>query len=230
MRANASDNLDFAPQRRIQLGRSQNPERQLVPLHPVRHLDALGFLLPEAFLDDQEGMGGEGDQAIHERRAPSASLLASPGRILRAVTTTAVVAWLALSVAVLDACWQIFTRLRRARVWVHQAYFVGNPEEAYYFVTVSNLSISRDIRITHVWFAADPPVQVLARRPARLPPTEEWTTYISASSVNHIPEVERSARVRLTGGKVVRSKPSSGLPDVGYLPGEEPTTLTGGGP
>jgi hypothetical protein len=40
----------------------QYPKRELVPLHPRRHLDAFGLLLGQALFEDQKSVGGEGDQ------------------------------------------------------------------------------------------------------------------------------------------------------------------------
>jgi hypothetical protein len=40
------------------LGRNQDPKRQLIQLHPGRHLDALGLLFPQPFLHDMRAWTG----------------------------------------------------------------------------------------------------------------------------------------------------------------------------
>jgi hypothetical protein len=81
------------------------------------------------------------------------------------VDPTAVVVWL----AGLATDWQ--QGRRHVRVIVHRAFFQvpGAPE--CFFIKVTNLSSSRGIEVTHIWFATEPRVNVLnqARRlPARL--------------------------------------------------------------
>ena len=110
---------------------------------------------------------------------------------------------------------------RKVRVLVHQAKFVGGSVP-YYFVKVTNLSPTREIEITHVWFDTDPPVHFLSpERPpsARLRPDETWEDWVEASALAGASNVERLARVRLANGKVVKSRPNKNVPPIGYVAG-----------
>jgi TIR domain len=111
-----------------------------------------------------------------------------------------------------------------ARVLVHQAFFIGAKAGAspYYFVKVTNLLQSRDIEVTHVWFDADPPVHLVLRErplPARLQPNETWEGWVDAAAVAHVADVERSARVRLSDGTTIKSRPNTDVPPIGYVAG-----------
>jgi hypothetical protein len=84
----------------------------------------------------------------------------------------------------------------------------------------TNLSPQREVEITHVWYQGEPPVHLLGSRlPARLRLDETWEECIPAGKVAHIPEVERSGRVRLSSGKTISSRPNRNLPPVGYVAG-----------
>ena len=137
---------------------------------------------------------------------------------------------------------------RRVRVLVHHGFFTGGvgasssttpPDplasppvtgtagkvrvSGYYFVKVTNLSQSRDIEITHVWFATNPLVHLLMPErplPARLRPDETWEGWVDAAALTHTSEVERSGRVRLANGRTVRSRRNKDIPPVGYIAGE----------
>jgi hypothetical protein len=108
-----------------------------------------------------------------------------------------------------------------ARVLVRQAYFRGQ-EHPHYFVKVTNLLQGRDIEITHVWFHADPSVHVLLPErplPARLRSNETWEGWVDAAAVAHVADVERSARVRLSDGTTIESRPNTDVPSEGYVAG-----------
>jgi hypothetical protein len=49
--------------------RRYDSQRQLVPLDALRHPDALGLLLGQAFLQDQEGVGGKVTRSVIVVRA-----------------------------------------------------------------------------------------------------------------------------------------------------------------
>jgi hypothetical protein len=53
---------------------------QFVTLHVLGQLDALGLLLPQTLLDDEEGVGREGDQVSRSPR--SAAFMRVPQRRL----------------------------------------------------------------------------------------------------------------------------------------------------
>ena len=124
---------------------------------------------------------------------------------------------------VCDKLWWLFVGRRRLRVEVHKAYFLGNAEECI-FVTVTNLSRERELVITHVFFECEPQVHVLRPErllPKRLKPEEPWETWIKTAA---LPAQERErahllARVRLSNGRVVKSKAAKNVPSVGAVPG-----------
>jgi hypothetical protein len=100
---------------------------------------------------------------------------------------------------------------------------MGQPPPYFYFVKVTNLSQSRDIEITHVWFATEPPVHLLLPErplPARLRPDATWEGWVDAAAVAHASEIERAGRVRLASGKTVKSRPNKDVPPIGYIAGQ----------
>lgn len=137
---------------------------------------------------------------------------------------------------------------RRVRVLVHPAFFMGevgasvlttppevlnysvpvtgygdpNAINLYYFIKVTNKS-KRDIWITHVWFDADPPVDiVLPQRPlpARLTPDETWEGWVHAARLAHASNVEHLGRVLVANRKrSVKSRPNKNIPTTGYVAG-----------
>jgi hypothetical protein len=87
---------------------------------------------------------------------------------------------------------------------------------------VANLSPSREIEITHAWFDTRPPVHIMnpARPlPARLRLDEEYETWVPVAAVPEVPNVERLGRVRLSNGKVVKSRRNKTVPSVGAVAG-----------
>jgi len=118
---------------------------------------------------------------------------------------------------------RVATRRWHPEPLIHRGIFLKDPESVlHYFVKVINRSRTRDIEITHVWFDADPPVHLtLPDRPlpTRLRPRETWEGWIEAAALADIPDVERSGRVRLSSGKLVKSRRNENLPPTGYVAG-----------
>lgn len=107
------------------------------------------------------------------------------------------------------------------RVLVHRALFSTGPT-VYLFVKVTNLSRSREVEITHLWFDTEPPVHVLNQNrplPARLRLDETFETWIPVGAVPDVENVERLGRVRLSNGKTVKSRPNKAIPPLGYVAG-----------
>jgi hypothetical protein len=128
---------------------------------------------------------------------------------------TQLLLWLA------DALRGFGQRRRKVRVLVHIAFFQGD-QQAQWFVNVTNLSLARDVEVTGVWVAASPRIPVMpAQRPTpkRLKPEESWETWLPAAAVAHVTDVERRFRVRLSSGKVVKSRPNKHVPPAGWVPG-----------
>jgi hypothetical protein len=135
---------------------------------------------------------------------------------LVAVDPTAVLLWL----AGLATGWQ--QRRRHVRVLVHRAFFQVPGSPQCFFIKVTNLSSSREIEVTHIWFATEPRADVLnseRRLPARLRLDETFETWIPVSAVPAARSVESKARVRLSNGKVIRSKLDKRIPPIGDVAG-----------
>jgi len=115
--------------------------------------------------------------------------------------------------------WQ--QRRRRVRVLAHRAIWLpASPE--HYFMKVVNLSPNREVEITHTWFDTQPPVHIVnpdRPLPARLRLDEEFETWVPVAAVPNVPNVERLGRVRLSNGKVVKSRLNRTVPPVGTVAG-----------
>jgi hypothetical protein len=121
--------------------------------------------------------------------------------------------------AILD--WYNGRRILRVRV--HRAFFQG-LQTKFYFVNVTNLSKTRELEITHVWFDTDPRIVVMQPQrplPKRLKPDETWETWLPVHVISKhtAPDVYELARVRLSNGTVVRSKENKNVPPAGTVPG-----------
>jgi len=106
------------------------------------------------------------------------------------------------------------------RVLVHRAYFTGSSVP-HYFVKVTNLSPQREIEVTHIWFDTTPPVHLLNPErplPARLRLDETYETWIPTAAVP-APEPESLARVKLSSGKVIKSRLNAHVPPFGGVAG-----------
>jgi hypothetical protein len=112
---------------------------------------------------------------------------------------------------------------RRVRFHSHRAFFTATGEEQV-FLTITNLSRSREIEVTHVWLdlshqvAALPPERPL---PKRLRPDEVWETWVPfrAVPVRFQQEVLSLGRLRLSTGRIVKARPDKNVPSEGYSPG-----------
>jgi hypothetical protein len=112
-------------------------------------------------------------------------------------------------------------RQRRVRVLVHRGIFLPSSPE-HYFMKVTNLSASREIELTHIWFETNPPVHILnpdRPLPARLRLDETFETWVSIPALPNVPNVERLGRVRLSNGKVIKSRLNRKVPPVGNVAG-----------
>ena len=112
---------------------------------------------------------------------------------------------------------------RRLRLTVHRAFFSNTNRECY-FVNATNLSKSRDVEITHVWFEGKrqvPILQVDRPLPKRLKPDETWETWIEVERLT--PDVLANvfilARARLSTGSIIKSKKNEDVPSTGTVPG-----------
>jgi hypothetical protein len=114
----------------------------------------------------------------------------------------------------------LYQRWRRVVVLVHRAYLTGSPVE-YFFVKVTNLSPSREVEITHIWFDAGSGVDVLNPQrplPARLRLDETYETWFPVAEVQ-APEAEWLVRVRLSSGKDIKARLNRHVRPFGYVAG-----------
>ena len=118
--------------------------------------------------------------------------------------------------------------LRRVRVRVHRAFFDGGQE--CYFVNVTNVSLNREVEVTHVWFDLSPRVHAI--RPSERPSTAVTlpSGADTGSSTRSVAVVDGSGPMTMPGPcpsmpagsphrRIVR-----GDPDV-KLPARQPRTM-----
>jgi len=109
-------------------------------------------------------------------------------------------------------------------VRVHRAFFSGRSEECH-FINVTNLSPTRVVEITHVWYEDEnhhiPVVQVPRLLPARLDLDASWETWIESSALprEHRQDASSRFRVRISTGRVFCSEANTSVPPMGFVPG-----------
>jgi len=124
---------------------------------------------------------------------------------------------------VIEWLFKIRSLKQLVRVLCHRAFFLPNGPECY-FINVTNLSLQRDAEVTHVWIESgnEIPVLNLSRPlPRRLRPEETWETWIEVERLP-IPVREdafKLARVRLSNGRIIKSKKNENVPIAGYVAG-----------
>ena len=124
---------------------------------------------------------------------------------------------------VIEWLFKIFSLKQSVRALCHRAFFLPNGPECY-FINVTNLSLQRDAEVTHVWIESgnEIPVLNLSRPlPRRLRPEETWETWIEVERLP-IPVREdafKLARVRLSNGRIIKSKKNENVPIAGYVAG-----------
>lgn len=131
--------------------------------------------------------------------------------------------------ALFDLGSDLSQRRRRVRVRTHEAVFEGATEPCM-MSNVVNLG-QRPITITHVWLNGARQLHLNNLRrplPKRLEPDEPWETWSPLSEFGpllqtfHGDQLLRSARVRLSTGRVIKAKPGRDVPAAGAVPGVEP--------
>ena len=109
------------------------------------------------------------------------------------------------------------------RVRVHMAILSDANATPCYFVNVKNASPEREVTVTHVWFATQPPVHFVNTKrplPVRIAARDQWETWLEIASVAAAPpEVFELARVQLGDDRVVKSVERQNLPPAGMVPG-----------
>ncbi len=124
---------------------------------------------------------------------------------------------------ILEWLFKIIGLRQKVRVLCHRAVLLANGSECY-FINVTNLSLQRDAEITHVWMECGDEIPVLHPSrplPRRLTPEESWEIWIE---LQRLPASFRDnafehARVRLSNGRIIKSKKNENVPRAGYVPG-----------
>lgn len=106
----------------------------------------------------------------------------------------------------------------------HIARFAGHPEPAL-FINLTNMSQTDVFVVTHIWIEAEQEAHVFNPHrplPKRLEGQETWETWIwlrELGSPASLDELLVSARVRLSNGAVLASRPNRNVPHQGVVPG-----------
>jgi hypothetical protein len=125
--------------------------------------------------------------------------------------------------AILEPLGSLYGDRRIVRFTIHRACFAKSGRECF-FLNVANLSRTREVEITHIWFDTEPQVHASEPDrplPKRLKPDESWETWID---VIRLPEAVRESafrlgRLRLSTGTVIKSKKNRNVPEQGTVPG-----------
>lgn len=131
--------------------------------------------------------------------------------------------------SILGTLWKIIDNRRNIRFTVHRAFFINSRIECY-FLNVTNLSSKKEIEITHLWFEDRPQIPVInydRPLPKRLKPDEPWESWIRITSIpDWIKENPyNKARLRISTGRVIKSKENKNVPETGSVPGGEITEI-----
>ena len=128
-------------------------------------------------------------------------------------------------------------RRRKVEVLVHEAVINGKATRPNYHVKVTNLSPTREIVVTHIWFERSEdeggPLHLLNPErplPARLRLDDQYETWIPVAQVAGFVDWATRFRVKLTSGHVIVSRLNKSVPDVGFVAGGGETPYTGAAP
>lgn len=127
--------------------------------------------------------------------------------------------------------WKFIDHRRKVRFTVHRAFFLAVGVECY-FLNVTNVSSTKEVEVTHLYFQDTnnrqiPVIQKDRPLPKRLKPDETWETWIRVElipqSLRTVPF--RRARLRLSTGKVIKSRINKNVPQTGEVPGGKVTQV-----
>jgi len=113
---------------------------------------------------------------------------------------------------------------RRIRVLVHRAFLEDSRKEAF-FIIITNLTLDREIEITHIWFNSNPKVHVIRDDrllPKKLKPNETWDTWLPVNKLpsGYHPHAFTMVRVRLSNGSLAYSEQNLTPPEKEIVPTE----------
>ena len=114
---------------------------------------------------------------------------------------------------------------RRIRVLVHRAVLEDKQKEAF-FITVTNLTLDREIVITNIWFNSNLRVHVIRNDrllPKKLKPNETWDTSLPINKLplGYHPYAFKMVRARLSNGTLAYSEENLTHPEKEIVPAEE---------
>ena len=114
---------------------------------------------------------------------------------------------------------------RRIRVLVHRAHLEDKQKEAF-FITITNLTLDRELEVTNIWFNASPKIhvtQIDRPLPKTLKPNETWGTWLPVNRLplGYHPYAFKMVRVRLSNGTLAYSEENTTHPEKGMLTAEE---------
>ena len=136
--------------------------------------------------------------------------------------------WAPLVQSALEWILRLAGVVMHVRVRAHRAVFEGPHQSAgpeCVFITVTNLSMNREVEITHAWFETPsgqvPAINAKRHLPVRLKPQQVWETWVPVGSFLSTPpeNVESMSRVRLSDGRTVKGKYDPSIPHSGFVPG-----------
>ena len=133
--------------------------------------------------------------------------------------------WAPLVQSSLEWLWRLIGVVTHVRVRAHRAAFVGPPDVDALFITVTNLSLSREIEVTHAWFelptGQEAAINAERPLPVRLKPQQVWETWVPVTRLAlPLPAgIESLCRIRLSDGRVVKGKDDPSVPHIGFVPG-----------
>lgn len=130
-----------------------------------------------------------------------------------------------------DNYWKLIDNSRKIRFTVHRAFFLAVGVECY-FLNVTNLSFKKEVEITHLYFQDNnnkhiPVIQKDRPLPKRLKPDETWETWIRVEMIPQSIRTNpfRKARLRLSTGKIIKSRFNKNVPQTGEVPGGKITQI-----
>ena len=136
--------------------------------------------------------------------------------------------WAPVVQSSLEWLWRLLGVVTNVRVRSHRAAFAEPQQLAgmeCFFITVTNLSLTREVEVTHAWFNL-PAGQLAATTgerplPVRLKPQQIWSTWVPVGQFPSPPpaNTEALSRVRLSDGRVVKGKSDPSVPHSGFVPG-----------
>jgi hypothetical protein len=112
---------------------------------------------------------------------------------------------------------------RQVQFTVHKATIVNNGKECI-CLNVTNLSPSREIEVTHIWFIHKPEIYIEQSGrilPKRLKPYESWETWMEVDSLpaDIVKRPYRKAKICLSNNQEIRSRRKFKVQGRGVVPG-----------